>query len=405
VIEHKIAQGEAVSPTTIKNSFPPITILGLSVLEYLNTLLGSKPPLAHVRDHAFTVKQFAVQRALVDVGQGLAEAHGDPESLLKIAWDRIDAIRLGLMSRRQNEVTGPIGDATSAVINHIQKIINKEIPGGIQTGLSKLDEMTGGLQRGELVVCAGRPSMGKSMIATSLGRQIAKNNVGVGFFSCEMPKKDVARRLLADEAYDTGYELNYSTLFHQNVSDKDHQAAIDANEKVRDLPMEMDYSSFITVAEIAAKSRAMAARLNKDKIELGVIIIDYLKFIRATKRYAGQRHYEIGEITAGLKGLAKDLNVCILLLAQLNREVEKREGHVPQLADLRESGDIEADADMVWLLLRESYYLARDGVDFGGETSYLATKMMLYLAKQRMGPTGEVELFCRVQSSSIRNPR
>jgi replicative DNA helicase len=172
------------------------------------------------------------------------------------------------------------------------------------------------------------------------------------------------------------------------------------------LPFIIDDSSRLTVGEIASKARAMKAQLEAKGQTLDALVIDYLKFVNASNRYSGQRHYEIGEISAALKGLAKDLNVAVVLLAQLNREVEKRDDKRPQLSDLRESGDLEGDADVVLFLFREHYYLklasAKDP-SLEGRLADTEHKIELIIAKQRMGPTAPVEAYCHMGAAAIRS--
>ena len=174
------------------------------------------------------------------------------------------------------------------------------------------------------------------------------------------------------------------------------------------LPLTIDTAGYLTVAEIASRARAKKMAMARRGQSLDLLVIDYLKFVRATARYAGQRHYEIGEITAALKLLAKDLDLCVLLLAQLNREVEKRDDHRPRLSDLRESGDIEADADVVLLLFREAYYLESDpkvatDIELLRKLDQKQNSLEIIVAKNRMGSTGPVEVFCEPASGAVRN--
>jgi len=188
--------------------------------------------------------------------------------------------------------------------------------------------------------------------------------------------------------------------------------AIDVAKIFAELPLHIDDSSNLSVGEISARTRAMADRFSRQGKRLQFVYIDYLKFVRATDRYRGQRHYEIGEISSGLKSLAKDLDIAVVLLAQLNRDVEKREDKRPQLSDLRESGDLEADADKVLMLYRESYYHAMkqpneaDREKFSqwlidSEKSH--NRIELLVEKNRMGATGKIEAFCDVGASAIRD--
>lgn len=403
-IQRKTTLGEKVTVITLAASFPTASMFGLSIQDYLRACINLAGDIADTLESASLIRHFATQRALIDVAKSLRENPVPADEALTAAWSKIDAIRMGIVGRRQNRVSGTIEESTQETLDYITQVRSGAVAGGIKTGLTSFDTSTGGLQRGELVVFGGRPGIGKSLLGVSMARQIAKNGVGVGFFSLEMPEKDIGRRMLADQAYDLDWRnpIPYTDVFKPGMDDKTHQRLVEAQRAIRSLPMEFDYSSNLTVAEINAKTRWMAG-----KVPLGVVIIDYLKFIRATKTYRGQRVYEIGEITAALKGLAKDSNICVVLLVQLNRETEKREEKRPRLADIRESGDIESDADVVGLLYRESYYLLQEGLD---KRSEMSTKLAaaenlfeIYVAKQRMGPTGWHRFHCCMASSSVRD--
>ena len=166
------------------------------------------------------------------------------------------------------------------------------------------------------------------------------------------------------------------------------------------MPLLIDDSSSLTVGEVSARARSWQSRCERAGKKLSFIVIDYLKFLRASERYRGQRHYEVGEITASLKALAKDLGIAVVLLVQLNREVEKTADKRPELAHLRESGDIEADADVVLLLFREAYYLAMTN-DL--RLREVENDLQIIIAKQRMGQTGVVQAHCHTGASALRN--
>ena len=403
-IIRKTSLGEAVSVVTLSASFPTMQAGGMSISAYLESCRNMPVTYVEAIEHAKIIKQFSTHRAIVSVARALENNPFPPDESLAAAWSKIDAIRMGVMGRRKHRISGTIEEATQETLDYITQVRSGSVLGGIKTGLSLFDNLTGGLQRGELVVFGGRPGIGKSLLAVSMSRQIAKNGVGVGIFSLEMPEKDIGRRMLADHAYDLDWRnpIAYTDVFKPGMDQRTHQRLVEAQREIRSLPTELDFSSNLTVAEIGAKVRWMAG-----KIPLGVIVIDYLKFVRATKTYRGQRVYEIGEITAALKGLAKDLNICVILLVQLNRETEKRDEKRPRLSDVRESGDIEADADVVGLLYRESYYLLQEGLDKGAEMSMKIAAAQnifeIYVAKQRMGPTGWLKFHCCMASSSVRD--
>jgi replicative DNA helicase len=410
-IQRKTTLGEKVTVITLAASFPTASMSGMSISEYLRSCISMAGDIADTLESARLIKSFSVQRSLIDVAKALRENPFPADEALTAAWSKIDAIRMGVVGRRKYRVSATIEESTQETMDYITRVRNNEVTGGIKIGLTLLDTATGGFQRGELVIIAGRPAMGKSMVAVSVARQVAKNGNGVGFFSLEMPERDISRRFLTDQAYDMNWRhpIPYSNVFRPNgVSQAEHELLNESQRIVRSLPMELDYSSHLSVAEIGAKARGMITRLQQNySIPLSVVFIDYLKFIKATKTYRGQRTYEIGEITAALKGLAKDLNICVVLLAQMNRESEKRDEKKPRLSDLRDSGDIESDADVVLMLYREAYYLLQEGLDKGAEisTKIAAAENLfeIYVAKQRMGPTGWHRFHCCMASSSVRD--
>jgi replicative DNA helicase len=287
----------------------------------------------------------------------------------------------------------------------------------IPTGLVDLDALIGGLHRSHLVVVAGRPGMGKSTVMVSVGRQIAeRRKYGVGIISLEMDEVSIGSRMATDRAYDPSCRIAYNSMINGSISPRHQQIITNATFDLRALPIEFDFASSMTVAEIAGSARRMAAKLAKKGVTLDVLMIDYLKFIKATARYAGQKHYEIGEITAGLKALARMLNCCVVLFHQLNREVEKTAERRPGMEHLRESGDVEQDADVVILLYREAYYIDRSGdrhrddgdpkkVEAEAKMAQVRFDLDLIVAKQRMGPAKDVRVFCDIGSSVVRSPR
>ena len=242
---------------------------------------------------------------------------------------------------------------------------------------------TGGFRPGELWVLGGRPGQGKTILATSSthkvgehgARLIANREMGVGalLFSLELPEEQVIARLLADIAYRPRNPITFGQILRGELEEQDLERLEDARAHLGRLPLAIDVAPGLSVAEIAARVRAEKARMRKRNVQLAVVVIDYLKFVRATDRYRGLRVYEIGEITGALKQLAKAENICVVLLVQANRAVEAkdRRDRRPGMADLRDSGDIEADADVVAFIYRESIYLKQTPEFVRGETEAL----------------------------------
>lgn len=282
---------------------------------------------------------------------------------------------------------------------------------GVSTGLHDLDAKTGGLQNGSLVILAGRPGMGKSAVAASMVRAAAFGGFPALLFSLEMSSSEIANRITADLCFDDGGDpITYSDIARGNLSSSDHERVVQAERALHDVPLRIDPTGGLTVAQIAARARKYKVHLERKGKRLGVVFIDHLQLIRPSARYSGQRVNEIAEITGSLKSLAKELDLPVVALAQLNRAVEQRGNKRPSLADLRDSGSIEQDADVVMLVFREAYYLAKDSNLTATEDDARIGKLIevsnlleIDVAKQRGGPTGVVKLSCNIGANAIRD--
>ena len=311
-------------------------------------------------------------------------------------------------------------DAANAVLTHAKAILSGEVRyGGIPTGLPDLDMRTGGFQPGELWINAGRPGQGKTILATVFARRVAEHGarllesgeqgVGALLFSLELHKDQLAARILADLAYSSDRPITYGQIMRGELHPEDLDRLEEAKERLARLPLAVDVAPALSVSEIAARVRTEKERMRKRNCRLGVVFIDYLKFIRATDRYRGLRVYEVGEITGALKQLAKLEEVCIVLLVQANRAVEAkdRKDRRPGMADLRDSGDIEADADVVAFIYRESVYIKQSPEFIRGNPEALIAfnnaqfKGELIVAKSRSGPVGTTNLWIDAGSSTF----
>jgi replicative DNA helicase len=324
------------------------------------------------------------------------------------AFERLDELRASAL-----EHTGTMraaGAVAADLVAHVADLYQGTAPDdSIPFGLSDLDARTGGMKCGQLVVMAGRPGMGKTAVAGTIALNAARRGHGVAFFSLEMSARPIMARMTADYMFaGPGRSLTVNRILAADITEDDFDRMTDAARAIEAMPLVIDDAPKATVGELCAKVRSAQKRLARSGKKLDLVIIDYLKFLRATDRYMGQRHYEVGEITAGLKMAAKELGVAVLLLAQLNRKVEDRTDRRPQLADLRESGDIEADADVVMLLFREAYYLQNDpeiGTD-PAKTARLeevANTLEIIVGKQRMGPVCTVQAYINLECSAVRD--
>ena len=273
----------------------------------------------------------------------------------------------------------PIGDLLSDAFERIEILQkNKGALRGLKTGFRDIDKKTAGLQKGDLVIIGARPAMGKTTFAQNLAYNIASiNNKGVLFFSMEMAANEIIERMISDVS-----GVNNWNIRTGNVSDDEFAKIGDAMAEMNEIPIYIDDTSSMTIMELRNKARRAA-----HDHDIGVIIIDYLQLLDGSDRYKGQRVQEVTEISRGLKILARELGVPVVALAQLSRNVTGRENPRPILSDLRESGSIEQDADLVMFLHRPDYYKQNDD-------NYEETHITeVIIAKHRHGETGKVELY------------
>ena len=276
-----------------------------------------------------------------------------------------------------------VTDVLEGAIERIEEIENRGTGlSGLPTYFTDLDNYLSGLQDGNLAVIASRPSMGKSSLALNIGTSVAKEGKVVAFFSLEMTKEELVQRVLFSEAKVTSGDARKGQLGPEKWS-----RVVEAASKVNNLPLYFDDAPVITVTDIRAKSRRLKSAKNLD-----LIIVDYLQLMQSSSR--DNRQQEIAEISRNLKNLARELKVPILALSQLNRAAEAREDKRPRLGDLRESGAIEQDADIVMMLYRDDYY--NPGTDVPGVAE-------VNIVKNRSGMTGKVELFFSKEFTQFSN--
>ena len=288
---------------------------------------------------------------------------------------------------------------------------------GISTGLKDLDEKMGGLQSSDLIILAGRPAMGKTSLATNIAYNIAKaykaehladgsvkvtDGGVVAFFSLEMSAEQLATRIISEQAM-----IPSERIRRGKITEEEFAKIVEVTREMQSLPLYIDATGGLTIAQVAARAR----RLKRQR-GLGLLVVDYLQLLTGSSRRAAEgRVQEVSEITVGLKALAKELAVPIVALSQLSRQVENRDDKRPQLADLRESGSIEQDADVVLFVYREEYYLARkeprpntqEHFDWQEQMNRVNGVAEVIIGKQRHGPTGIVELQFEASLTKFQN--
>jgi replicative DNA helicase len=378
-------RGQVIDPVTLGEELSKTDELeSIGGMSYIAELLDAVPTAANIEYHARIVRERALLRRLIEASSHVIRDSYEPgertvEEILDEAEQRI--FQVAQSHEREGFVwIKKILYPTFEKIEQLQAA--KGGITGISTGLHDLDEMTGGLQRGDLVIVAARPSMGKTAFVTGLGLHAAiAHQVPVAIFSLEMSKQQVVQRMLCSEAL-----VDLGRLLRGRLQDDDFGRLAQAAGHLNTAPLWIDDSGSVSVLEMRAKAR----RLKADQPDLGLIVVDYIQLMSGGGS-AENRQQEVSVISRGLKALAKELEVPIIALSQLSRAVEQRADHRPQLSDLRESGSIEQDADLVMFLYRPEYYHTKEEAQEKG----VVGKAELIISKQRNGPTGAVDLFFR----------
>jgi replicative DNA helicase len=309
--------------------------------------------------------------------------------------DECDAIVTARLTTNTPRIS--IGRAADEAVDRMTSVLQRNGGiGGITWGLREVDHKTDGLQRGELTILAGRPGMGKTGIGLGSALKMALKRYSVLYVSLEMMGAALANRCLSDLLFNTKNRVSYWAITRGDLTDMQVEAVVESSREIRNVPLEIEQQAGLSVSQIAARARKHKAALERQGKTLDVIIVDHLGLVQPSSRYAGSRTHEIEETTGALKALAKELNVAFVALCQLNRAVEGREDKRPTMADLRDSGAIEQDADLIIFLFREEYYISRASKTSAEEDRRVArlaevrNRLDLIIGKARNGPTGAV---------------
>ena len=344
---------------------------------YLTELTNYVPTAAHAASYAEIVAQKAVRRRLIKASGEISELGFDEEIPTQEILEKAEAELFNVSDQTIKQDLVSIETILDESFSRIEELHrNKGQLRGIRTGYQDLDNMTAGLQRSDLFILAARPSMGKTTFVTNLAYNVATiAKLPVLFFSLEMSKQQLIDRMLADAAGVDSWNIRTG-----NLSDDDFAKISEAMGEMAEAPIYIDDTPALSVLGMRTKARRIAHNHT-----LGLIIVDYLQLMQANGNYNGNRVQEVSEISRGLKVIARALNVPVIALSQLSRSVENRTPPIPQLADLRESGSIEQDADIVTFIYRPGYY-EPDNPDVANITD-------LIIAKHRNGPVGKVQLY------------
>lgn len=358
------------------NASGQITLIGGP--GYLTELTNFVPTASHVEQYANIVSQKALRRRLISVSGEIGELGKDEKREFKELIEEAESRLFSVSQQHVKQNIVSIEDILEESFDRLDELHkDKQKIRGIPTGFKDLDNLIAGFQRSDLFILAARPSMGKTALSLNFAHNIAvKANEPVLIFSLEMGKEQLVDRLLSMESGVDAWALRTG-----NLTDSDFEKIGQAMGSLSEAPIYIDDTPGITVSDLRTKARREA-----HKHPLGLIIVDYLQLMSGNGRYAsdGNRVQEVSEISRGLKGVARELNVPLLALSQLSRSVESRSPQIPQLADLRESGSIEQDADLVAFIYREEHY--------NPETDRKKITDLL-IKKHRNGPTGGVELY------------
>lgn len=410
IVGEIIRAGKTATPVTVKTFLPPdFRVAEFNGAQYLARLAAEATTIINSADYGRAIYDLAVRRSLILIGEDMVNIAYDapvdmaPQSQIEDAERRL--YELAEHGRSDSGFTS-FESALHTAIDMASAAYKRDGHlSGIATGLDDLDRLMGGMQPSDLVIIAGRPGMGKTALATNIafnmaaawrGEQIADGTMKtvnggiVGFFSLEMSAEQLATRIIAEQA-----SVPSSDIRRGSIHEDQFGRIVEVSRAIQNMPLYIDQTGGLSIAQLAARAR----RLKRQR-GLDVLVVDYIQLLSGGSKKGDNRVQEVTEITNNLKALAKELEVPILALSQLSRQVESREDKRPQLSDLRESGSIEQDADCVMFVYRESYYLGRTEPREGTEEhlkwqedmDILQHQAEVVIGKQRHGPIGIVKL-------------
>ncbi|GAB4065899.1 replicative DNA helicase [Ancylobacter sonchi] len=411
-----IRAGKVATPVTLKTFLPAeLDIGGLTAPQYLARLAAEATTIINAEDYGRTIYDLAVRRDLISIGEEVVNEAFDapidstPQQQIEEAEKRLYELA---ETGRYDGGFLRFNDALKEAVDMASRAFQRDGHlSGTASGLDDLDQMMGGLQPSDLIILAGRPAMGKTSLATNIAFNVAaayqsetlpdgsiraKDGGVVGFFSLEMSAEQLATRILAEQAEIASYKIRRG-----DISEHEFDKLASCAQMMQTIPLYIDDTGGISIAQLRARAR----RLKRQR-GLDFMVVDYLQLLTGSSKSSSQnRVQEITEITTGLKALAKELGVPIMALSQLSRQVESRDDKRPQLSDLRESGSIEQDADVVMFVFREEYYLKSKEPKEGTEEWFKWDQDMkaaqgvaeVIIGKQRHGPTGTVKVAFEAQ--------
>ena len=415
-------RGQLAIPATLKTYMDADEGLqAVGGAQYLARLSAAATSAVHAEDYGRTIHDLSLRRALILIGEESASNAAKPDTEMS-ATNQIENTEMALFnlaeSGESDQGFKPFKASIAEAVENIEAATKRDgHMTGVATDLNKLDELLGGLHKSDLLILAGRPSMGKTALATNMAFNAARKYLRsqragedptksggavVGFFSLEMSADQLAARMLSEQANIPSENLRRGVLSNNEFGD-----LVQAAQEIEDIPLFIDDTPSLSISAILSRARRL-----KRQHGLSLVVIDYLQLARASgSERVDNRVQEISEITRGLKGMAKSLNVPVLALSQLSRAVEQREDKRPMLSDLRESGSIEQDADVVMFVYRDEYYHERRQPEMGtpehlewqtkGERVRGVAEVII--GKQRHGPTGTARLHFTKETTKFGN--
>jgi replicative DNA helicase len=416
-----IRAGKTATPITAKTYLGEQLTPEVTMSQYLARLAAEATTVINAADYGQSIYDLAIRRNLIQIGEEMVHVAYDSD-VEATANKQIEEAEKQLFDLAEKGRYDGGFQTFSAALTEAIKMAGEAYSrdgslSGTSTGLVDLDKLMGGLQRSDLIILAARPAMGKTSLATNIAFHVAKNFRGevqadghtktidgghVGFFSLEMSAEQLATRILAEQA-----EISSSDIRRGNIHESQFGKLVDTSNLMASIPLYIDDTGGISVAQLAARAR----RLKRQK-GLDLLVVDYLQLLSGSSKKGNEnRVQELTEITTTLKALAKELEVPIIALSQLSRQVENRDDKHPQLSDLRESGSIEQDADVVLFVYREEYYLKNKEPKAGSpeyqawmaEMEQVHGRAEIIIGKQRHGPTGTVQVSFEAQFTRFGN--
>lgn len=391
IITNLAEQNIPIDATTVTAELDNKKVLSqVGGVEYISDIINTVPSAANIDEYIKIVEEKAILRRLIETSTEIATEGYNSQNNISEILDNAEKKILNVVKSRKGTEFKTIQEVLYKTQSDLEKLSQSkgEIT-GLPTGFYDLDKVTSGLHENELIIIAARPAMGKTAFALNLATNIAmQTEKTVALFNMEMGAEQLATRMLSSLGQIEGYKFR-----NGHFENEDWKKLNEAISKLADTKIFIDDTPGMTIGEIRAKCR----RLASSEKGLGIVIIDYLQLISGSARYAGNRQQEVSEISRSLKTLAMELGIPVVALAQLSRTVEGREDKRPLLSDLRESGSIEQDADIVAFLYRDDYYTKEISIDEN------TSKSEFIIAKHRSGPTTTVDLIFKRNTSTFVN--